>query len=120
PNMVAYRVSLFMDLFFGLAAGALAGLFGVGGGFMKTPIMLKVFKIPAKIAAATALFMIVITSVTGTVMHSLEGHLVFEKAWPVMIGFSLGAVLGYKVNAHLEESILERLIGISLISAGLM
>lgn len=119
-NFVAYRVSLFMDLFFGLIAGALAGLFGVGGGFMKTPIMLKVFKIPAKIAAATALFMIVITSVTGSVMHSLQGHILLDKAWPVALGFSLGAIIGYKINAHLKEALLERLIGVSLVTAGLM
>lgn len=119
-NHVAYRISLFMDLVFGLAAGSLAGLFGVGGGFMKTPIMLKVFKIPAKIAAATALFMIVITSITGTFTHWYEGHIIFNKAWPILIGFTLGAILGYKVNAKIKESVLEKLIGISLISAGVI
>lgn len=119
-NFVAYRVSVIMALFFGLISGALAGLFGVGGGFMKTPIMLKVFKIPVKIAAATALFMIVITSLTGSVMHGLQGHILIEKAWPVALGFTLGAIIGYKVNTHLNESFLEKLIGVSLISAGLM
>src|SRR5699024_1577732 len=39
---VAYRVSFWMTVFFGMTAGGLAGLFGVGGGFIKTPIMLKV------------------------------------------------------------------------------
>lgn len=119
-NFVAYRVSLYMALFFGLISGALAGLFGVGGGFMKTPIMLKVFKIPVKIAAATALFMIVITSITGSVMHSLQGHILFEKSWPVVLGFTLGAIAGYKLNTHLKEAFLEKLIGVSLITAGLM
>lgn len=119
-NFVAYRIGLYMALFFGLVSGALAGLFGVGGGFMKTPIMLKVFKIPAKIAAATALFMIVITSITGSVMHSLQGHILLEKSWPVVLGFTLGAILGYKVNSKLSNEFLEKLIGISLITAGLM
>lgn len=116
-NFVAYRVSLYMALFFGLVSGALAGLFGVGGGFMKTPIMLKVFKIPAKIAAATALFMIVITSITGSVMHGMQGHILLEKSWPVVLGFTLGAIAGFKINAHLKESFLEKLIGVSLITA---
>lgn len=119
-NFVAYRISLVMDLFFGLIAGALAGLFGVGGGFMKTPIMLKVFKIPVKIAAATALFMITITSITGSFAHWYEGHILFDKTWPIMLGFALGAIVGYKINTHLKESLLENLIGISLIGAGLM
>lgn len=119
-NMVAYRVGMYMAVFFGAISGALAGLFGVGGGFMKTPIMLKVFKIPVKIAAGTALFMIIITSITGTVMHSFQGHIVIAKAWPVVLGFSLGAVSGYYLNTRLKESFLEKLIGISLIAAALM
>jgi len=119
-NFVAYRVSLYMALFFGLVSGALAGLFGVGGGFMKTPIMLKVFEIPAKIAAGTALFMIVITSITGSVMHTMQGHILFDKSWPVVLGFTLGAIIGYKVNTHLKEDFLEKLIGVSLVTAALM
>lgn len=119
-NLVAYRVSIYMVLFFGLISGVLAGLFGVGGGFMKTPIMLKVFKIPAKIAAATALFMIIITSITGTFSHALGGHLIFSKSWPVMVGFAIGALAGYKINTKIKESVLENLIGVSLISAAAM
>jgi uncharacterized membrane protein YfcA len=48
----------------GLLSGGIAGLFGIGGGFLKTPIMVVVFKIPPRIAVGTALFMIVITSLT--------------------------------------------------------
>lgn len=119
-KMVAYRVSLYMVLLFGMLSGTLAGLFGVGGGFMKTPIMLKVFKIPAKIAAATALFMIVITSITGSISHYLQGHIIWEKAWPVMLGFALGAIGGHKINTHIQSAILEKLIGFALILAGLI
>lgn len=119
-NFVAYRVSLIMATFFGLMAGSLAGLFGVGGGFMKTPIMLKVFEIPAKIATGTALFMIVITSITGSIMHYSQGHVMIEKAWPVVLGFTIGAFAGYFVNTHLRESVLEKLIGFSLLAAAVM
>lgn len=119
-KMVAYRVSLYMVLLFGMLSGTLAGLFGVGGGFMKTPIMLKVFKIPAKIAAATALFMIVITSITGSISHYLQGHIHWDKAWPVMLGFALGAIGGHKINTHIKGAILEKLIGFALILAGLI
>ncbi|MDN6280495.1 MAG: sulfite exporter TauE/SafE family protein [Psychroflexus sp.] len=119
-NFVAYRVSLYMALFFGMISGTLAGLFGVGGGFMKTPIMLKVFKIPAKIAAATALFMIVITSITGSISHAYQGHIVLNKAWPVLVGFTLGALAGHQVNTRIEASTLEKMIGFALIAAGLM
>lgn len=119
-NFVAYRVSLVMLVLFGSLSGILAGLFGVGGGFMKTPIMLKVFKIPAKIATATALFMIVITSITGSVSHYLQGHIDFSKAWPVILGFALGALAGKKINTHLQDKTLENMIGSGLLVAALV
>lgn len=117
---VAYRASIWLILFFGIFSGTLAGLFGIGGGFLKTPIMIKVFKIPAKIATATALFMIVITSITGSVTHYLHGHLDFKKALPVIIGFTIGAVVGRKFNLAISSKTLERLIGLSLLLAALM
>ncbi|MGB8704676.1 MAG: sulfite exporter TauE/SafE family protein, partial [Gillisia sp.] len=116
-HYVAYRASIWLVLFFGLLSGTLAGLFGIGGGFLKTPIMIKVFQIPAKIATATALFMIIITSLTGSVTHYLNGHIIFEKALPIIIGFSVGALLGRKFNLAISSKTLERLIGISLIVA---
>ncbi len=119
-NHIAYRISLYMNLIFGLSAGALAGLFGVGGGFLKTPIMYKVFKIPAKIAAATALFMITMTSLIGSASHYWQGHIIWQKAWPVALGFSIGAAIGYKVNAHIKEKSIAKMIGFSLIAAALM
>jgi hypothetical protein len=119
-HKAAYRVSLYMVLVFGILSGTLAGLFGVGGGFMKTPIMLKVFKIPAKIATATALFMIVITSITGTISHYIQGHVYLDKAWPIMLGFTLGAIVGHKFNAKIKADILEKMIGFSLILAALI
>ncbi len=120
PNFVAYRVSIWLVLFFGMLAGTLAGLFGIGGGFLKTPTMIKVFKIPAKIAAATGLFMIVITSITGSISHYLQGHIDFTKAWPIMLGFSVGALGGQRLNVKLDSNSLENLIGLGLILASLI
>lgn len=116
-NSVAYRASLYMVLIFGLLSGAIAGLFGVGGGFLKTPIMLKVFKIPAKIAAGTALFMIVVTSITGSVSHYIQDNIYFYKAWPVLVGFAFGALFGHKINNRIKSKNLEKLIGFALVTA---
>ena len=86
---------------------------------MKTPIMIKVFKIPAKIATATALFMILVTSITGSISHYMQGHIYISKAMPVIIGFAIGALLGHKVNTHIKSTNLEKLIGFALILASM-
>lgn len=73
---------------------------------------------PSKIATATALFMIVITSVIGSFSHYFQGHIIFEKTWPVMLGFALGAFARKHVNAHLQDKTLEKMIGGGLLIAG--
>lgn len=115
-----YRVNYLLAASFGLLSGCLAGLLGVGGGFLKTPIMIKIFKIPVKIAAGTALFMILITSVTSTVSHYWLGHILWPYTFPVIIGFVTGPFVAYKAKKHLSSLHLEKLVGISLILAALI
>lgn len=117
---VSYSMNYWLATFMGLVAGGLAGLFGIGGGFIKTPIMIKAFKLPAKIAAGTGLFMILITSSIGSFTHYKLGHIDFEKALPVLIGFSLGAVISKPINKRISHNNVETLIGVSLMLASLM
>lgn len=114
---VLYRINYLLATFFGILAGTLAGLFGVGGGFMKTPIMIKVFKIPVKIAAGTALFMIIITSVTSSVSHYLLGHILWQYSYPVAIGFIIGPFIAIYLKRKISSKGLEKLVGFSLLCA---
>jgi uncharacterized protein len=115
----AYRISFFVAVAFGMMAGLMAGLFGVGGGFLKTPIMVNVFNIPPSVAAATALFMIVFTSLTGSVSHYLLGHINFTYTIPIVTGFIIGAVIGNHLNLKISENFLAKLIGVGLVFAGI-
>ena len=114
----AYRISFIVSLFAGIFAGMLAGFFGVGGGFMKVPIMVNLFNMPAQIAASTGLFMIVITSLTGSVSHYLLGHITFAHSLPVVIGFFIGALVGNILNLKVKDKTISHLIAIGLILAG--
>ncbi|HET8884881.1 MAG TPA: sulfite exporter TauE/SafE family protein, partial [Salinimicrobium sp.] len=107
-HFVAYQISAWMIGFFGIATGIISGLFGVGGGFMKTPIMIKIFKMPHKIATSTALFMIVITSLSASISHYFLGNIEIERSIPIIIGFLIGAVMGKMVNKKVSSRILER------------
>lgn len=113
-----YQMSYMLSLIFGLGAGITAGFFGIGGGFLKTPIMVNVFSIPPFIAASTALFMIVITSLTGSVSHYLLGHITAHYSIPVVAGFIAGALAGNSLSLKISEKMLTQLIGAGLLLAG--
>lgn len=114
---ILFRVNYLLAAFFGLLSGGLAGLLGVGGGFIKTPIMIKVFRIPAKIASGTALFMIIMTSFSSTVSHYFLGHIKWHYALPVVAGFIIGPFIASPLKKRISSLHLEKLVGISLLLA---
>ncbi|MBA9078088.1 sulfite exporter TauE/SafE family protein [Rufibacter quisquiliarum] len=117
----AYRLNGSLLAFLGLCTGTLAGLFGVGGGFLQTPLMIKAFKIPSQIAISTSLFILIITSLTGISSHYWLGHIDWTRSLPLMLAFAVGALLGkglLKKRASSQQSS-ERLIGVGLLLAGM-
>ena len=58
-------INILIPVGLGLAVGLLSGLFGVGGGFLMTPLLIM-FGIPATVAAATDSNQIVAASTSGT------------------------------------------------------
>jgi uncharacterized membrane protein YfcA len=114
-----YRMSGLTVTLFGLVSGIIAGLFGIGGGFIKGPLMVLGFGMPARIAAPTALFMIVITSAVGSISHYLLGHIQWEIGLVLVLSFTTGAVFGNRRARVISETVLVKYIGLGLIAAGL-
>ncbi len=118
---LAYRLNGSLIVFFGFLTGTIAGLFGIGGGFLQTPAMIKIFRMPARIATSTSLFILLVTSITGFSTHYWLGHVAWEKSLPLMLGFALGATVGQylkKVESHLPR--MDYLIGMGLFLAGMI
>ncbi|HEY4652112.1 MAG TPA: sulfite exporter TauE/SafE family protein [Pontibacter sp.] len=116
---LAYRLNGGVVSTLGFASGVMAGLFGIGGGFVQTPMMIKLFRIPAQIATSTSLFILVITSFAGFISHFLLGNVLWSRCLPLIAAFALGALGGniYK-KKHGKLNNMERLIGIGLFLAG--
>ena len=116
---IHYRIGAGAAIFFGMSAGLVSGLFGIGGGFLKTPIMIRVFGLPAKIAVGTALFMIVFTSLTAILAHYSLGHIHFQLTAFLMVGFTVGALTGNRLKRRFSDLHTEKLITIGLFLAGI-
>lgn len=113
------KISYWLVGFYGGLAGIIAGLFGVGGGLIKTPIMIKIFNLPAKNAVATSLFMIMFTSLTAFIGHFKLGNVVWEISLPLASGFLSGAIIASFLQKITDKK-LELIIGCTIILAALI
>ncbi len=94
-----------------LVAGVVAGLSGVGGGFLKTPAMSEVMKVPVKVAAATTTFTLGITATTGLVVYGEQGRIDPHDAAAALIGAIAGGLLGARVQARIHATTARRVTG---------
>jgi uncharacterized membrane protein YfcA len=74
-------------------AGFFAGLFGVGGGIVKGPLMLQMGVHPL-VASATCAVMIMFTSIAATTMFIAFGTLTWDYAWYFFILGLAATVVG--------------------------
>lgn len=105
----AQRVPLGMALC--LAAGVVAGLSGVGGGFLKTPAMSEVMHVPAKVAAATSTFTLSLTAATGLLVFAGQGRLDLRAGCAAVAGALVGGLLGARVQATVSPTASRRATG---------
>ncbi|MBU2550059.1 MAG: sulfite exporter TauE/SafE family protein [Proteobacteria bacterium] len=73
--------------------GLLSGIFGVGGGFLMTPLLIMV-GIPPTVAAASDSNQIVGASTSGTLAHYRLGNVDFKMGIILLVGGVLGGTLG--------------------------
>ncbi len=111
-------ISVWVACIFGGIAGIAAGLFGIGGGFLKTPVMIRIVKLPVQVAVSTSLFMIVFTSFTSSVSHFLLGHVEWSFTLPLAMGFGIGALAAQKLK-KISDKTLEKFVGVGLFVASL-
>ncbi len=77
----------------GLATGILSGVFGVGGGFLTTPLLIF-YGIPPTVAAASAATQVTGASVSGVFAHSRNNGVDYQIGLVIVVGGMLGALVG--------------------------
>jgi uncharacterized membrane protein YfcA len=88
------KVSLWPVLFIGVLTGFLAGFLGVGGGFLRLPLLVYLIGVPTHVAVGTDLFEIVISAGFGTISHALKGNVDIMIALTMHTGAAIGAQIG--------------------------
>jgi uncharacterized membrane protein YfcA len=95
-------MNVFLLLGLGGAVGFLSGLFGVGGGFLMTPLLIF-FGVPPAVAVGTEANQIVASSVSGVLAHWRRGNVDFKMGGVLLLGGLLGSTLGVWLFAALRQ-----------------
>jgi uncharacterized protein len=94
-------MNIFLLLGMGIAVGFLSGMFGVGGGFLMTPILIFA-GIPPAVAVATEANEITAASVSGALAHGRRGGIDLKMGIMLIVGGALGSVVGAQIFAYLR------------------
>ena len=94
-------VDVFLLLGMGGMVGFLSGLFGVGGGFLMTPLLIFI-GVPPAVAVGTEANQIVASSVSGVLAHWRRGNVDFKMGLVLLTGGIIGSSLGVLLFSFLR------------------
>ncbi|SDO16323.1 hypothetical protein SAMN04488061_0452 [Filomicrobium insigne] len=95
-------VNVFVFLAMGAAVGFLSGMFGVGGGFLITPLL--IFSgIPSAVAVGTGAAQTVASSVSGAIAQYRRNNVDVKMGFLLLMGGIVGAIIGVQVVKLLRQ-----------------
>jgi uncharacterized membrane protein YfcA len=95
-------VNVFLVLGMGGMIGVLSGVFGVGGGFLMTPLLIFM-GVPPAVSVATSANQIVASSVSGVIAHWRRGNVDFKMGLVLLVGGFFGSSAGVALFAVLRR-----------------
>jgi len=96
-------VNALVIIVLGFVVGLLSGMFGVGGGFLTTPLLIF-YGIPPTVAVASAATQITGASVSGAMVHMRRGGVDMKMAGVMIVGGLFGSIVGAALFRWLQSS----------------
>jgi uncharacterized membrane protein YfcA len=96
-------VNIILVLLLGLVTGFMAGMFGIGGGFLATPLLMFI-GIPPAIAVSTSTNQIIASSVSGLLAHLRKNSVDIKMGLFLVAGGFLGSSLGVSIFKLLQKT----------------
>ncbi len=96
-------VNVLLILLLGLVTGFLAGMFGIGGGFLATPFLMFI-GIPPAVAVSTSANQIIASSVSGLMVHLRKGTVDMKMGLFLVIGGFIGSTFGVSLFRVLQKA----------------
>jgi uncharacterized membrane protein YfcA len=93
---------VFVLLTLGLVMGFLSGMFGVGGGFLLTPLLIFI-GVPEPVAVASSANQLIGASLSGVIMHWRRGNVDFKMGTVLVVGGIVGSLGGVQLFSVLRR-----------------
>lgn len=88
----------------GFLTGLLAGMFGIGGAFITTPVMIALLGIESSVAVGCSMGFTLATGVFGLFKHSRVGTIEIRALWLIGICACIGTLIGFQFHYMLKAA----------------
>ena len=117
PATAQFNMPLGIVLTFGV--GFISTIFGIGGGIIDVPMMVFILGFPTQIAVASSTFILMTSSLIGTISHGFLGHIIWLPAVCIGIGCVLGAQLGARISKKSKPKMLVVILSVTMVCMGI-
>lgn len=100
PSRMTYAIIVL----FSFGVGVISGLLGIGGGILIVPFLIFAYKVPTKLSAGTAGFVVIFSSLFGVLGHSAFGHLDYSLILPTLLAVAVGGTLGARLMVRTRST----------------
>ena len=113
------RVGVLPYVGIGVVSGLFAAMFGIGGGVVIVPLLILLTKMPARMAAATSLATLILTSLMGVIRSSGSDHIDWVAALVIGAPAVVGVLIGIRFQKRLPAEWLILGFGLFVVAIGL-
>jgi uncharacterized membrane protein YfcA len=124
PPMISFPVSgiaqmsIWVPIGVGFITGLLAGVLGVGGGFIRMPTLVYLLGVPTVIAVGTDLFEVIISGAYGAFTYALADRVELLAAGIVLVGASIGVQFGARATRYVRGEKIRFFFALTILMAG--
>ena len=114
-----YSRSLPVAVTTGITTGFLSSFFGIGGGILVVPVLLKIFAIPAHVVSASSHMVILFSAPFGVAAHGANGDIDWRLAGILAAGGLAGGQIGAAISRRISGAWITKILALVLALAAL-
>jgi uncharacterized membrane protein YfcA len=112
------RMSIWVPMGIGFITGLMAGVLGVGGGFIRMPTLVYLLGVPTVVAVGTDLFEIIISGAYGAFTYAMVNRVELLAAGIVLVGASIGVQFGATATRYVRAEKIRFFFALTILLAG--